>query len=135
SIISTGQIEYMLEKFQSPSAIERAIAEGYEYFLAKRLGASVGYMGIQANEPHGKLFLSKIYLLKEYRGKGYAKDMIAQLVEMAQQLRLKSIWLTVNKGNPSVEAYKKMGFTVVRDQVADIGGGYVMDDHIMEKEV
>ncbi len=135
SIISAGQIEYMLEKYQSPSAIEQAIAGGYAYFLVKRLGVSVGYAGIETNEPPGKLFLSKIYLLEGHRGKGYARDIISQLAEMARRLRLTAIWLTVNKQNPSVGVYERMGFETVRKQVTDIGGGYVMDDFVMELKV
>ena len=44
------------------------------------------------------------------------------------------IYLTVNKYNSgSIEVYKKLGFTVADQVVTDIGGGYVMDDYIMEK--
>ena len=133
SILSSGQIEYMLERFQSPSAIEKAIAEGYEYFLARRFGVDAGYVAIRVNEPRGKLFLSKFYLLKDYRGKGYATDLIAQLEETGKRLRLSCIWLTVNKNNPSLLPYQKMGFSTVREQITEIGGGYVMDDYVMEK--
>lgn len=135
SIISSGQIEYMLEKYQSPSAIGQSLADGYEYYIARRFGVSVGYVGIQPNEPRGGMFLSKFYLLKEYRGKGFASDMLSQLCDMCRRQRLRYIWLTVNKNNPSVQAYEKMGFRTVREQVSDIGGGYVMDDYVMEKEV
>ena len=44
--------------------------------------------------------------------------------------------MTVNRNNTgSVAAYEKMGFQKVREQVAEIGGGYVMDDYIMELPV
>jgi hypothetical protein len=45
------------------------------------------------------------------------------------------LWLTVNKGNPSVRAYERLGFKIVDAMVVDIGGGYVMDDYKMEKDV
>jgi hypothetical protein len=45
------------------------------------------------------------------------------------------LWLTVNKGNPSVQAYERLGFRIIEALVMDIGGGYVMDDYKMEKAV
>lgn len=134
-IISSDQIEYMLDKFQSPAAIEKAIAEGYEYYLIRRLGVNIGYVGIKPHEPAGKLFLSKIYVLSENRGKGFAYDAILQLEEMCIQKRLGSIWLTVNKDNPSIARYERMGFKITDSVTTDIGGGFVMDDYIMEKKV
>jgi len=135
SILSAEQIEYMLEKYQSKDAIAKAVAEGYEYYILQRMGAAVGYVAVKANEPSGKMFLSKIYLEREYRGKGYAYDVVTQLEEMCRRLKLSTIWLTVNKHNPSVGQYKKMGFDIASEQCADIGNGFVMDDYIMEKPV
>jgi hypothetical protein len=41
----------------------------------------------------------------------------------------------VNKGNPAVSAYQRLGFRIAADLVMDIGGGFVMDDHRMEKSL
>ena len=41
--------------------------------------------------------------------------------------------LNVNKYNPAKDFYRRHGFTVERDEVIDIGEGYVMDDHVMVK--
>ncbi|CAH0117684.1 MULTISPECIES: hypothetical protein [unclassified Paenibacillus] len=35
----------------------------------------------------------------------------------------------------TIAVYEKKGFRTVRTQVADIGNGFVMDDHVMEKEI
>lgn len=135
AILSPQQIEYMLEKFQTPEAMQKAAADGYGYYIIKRLGVPIGYIGLKLNEPQGKLFLSKLYILSDYRGNGYARDALMQLEDMCRKNRLCAIWLTVNKYNPSYEAYKKMGFNTIKEAVTDIGGGFVMDDYIMEKEV
>ncbi len=134
-IIYGEQIEYMLDKFQSPAAIEKAIAEGYEYYLMRRIGVNVGYIGLKPNDPPRKLFLSKIYVLSEYRGKGLAYDAVLQLKEMCAQKRFDTIWLTVNKENPSIKRYEKMGFCITESITTDIGGGFVMDDFIMEMKI
>jgi len=135
SIITVEQIEYMLDKFQSVHAMTDQIErQGYEYYFMQADGHNVGYIGIK---PEGtKLLLSKFYLLKAHRGQGYASQAMSFLEELCRQRKLGAIWLTVNRHNAStIAVYEKKGFRTVREQVADIGGGYVMDDYIMEKEI
>lgn len=135
-LLEPGQIAYMVEKFQSPAAIRRQIEEeGYRYFLlADDAADPCGYVGIQ--ETGDRLFLSKLYIRKDARGRGLASQTLRFLQELCRKERLSAIWLTVNKGNASsIEIYKKWGFRVADTQAADIGGGYVMDDYIMELPV
>ena len=135
SILAPEQVEYMVETFQSAAAVERQLREqGYRYYLVCRGGRPAGYMGLQPGE--GKLFLSKLYLLKEARGRGFARQMLAFMEGYCRALNLSAIWLTVNRHNSgSIAAYEKMGFATVREQKADIGNGFVMDDFVMEKPV
>ena len=135
SIITTEQIDYMVEKFQSVRAITDQIErQGYEYYLMQADGRNVGYMGVKPEE--AKLLLSKFYLLKAHRGQGYASQAMSFLEELCKERALSAMWLTVNRHNASsIAVYEKKGFRTVRTQVADIGGGYVMDDYIMEKAI
>lgn len=129
-IIGEAQVEYMLERFQSYNAIKEVIEnEGYVYFMAYDDGEFCGYIG---THPDGdEILLSKIYVKRSHRGKKISKEMINTVKrEFPSYTRL---WLTVNKNNVnSIAAYKKMGFSVSDTQCADIGGGFVMDDYIME---
>ena len=131
-LLAPAQIAYMVDKFQSAGAIARQIAqEGYRYFLLELDGRAVGYTAVQAAE--GRLFLSKLYIEREARGQGAASQALAFLEGLCRRERLRAIWLTVNKGNASsIAVYKHWGFETVDTQVADIGGGFVMDDYIME---
>lgn len=54
---------------------------------------------------------------------------------LARQRSLGLLWLTVNKGNPAVYAYERMGFRIAADLVMDIGSGFCMDDFRMEKSL
>lgn len=55
--------------------------------------------------------------------------------DCAREVGARTIWLTVNRRNErAIGAYRRAGFREVRAQVTDIGGGYVMDDYIMELE-
>ena len=134
-IITNEQIDYMVEKFQSvPAITDQLNNQGYRYFFFQLEDTKIGYTGIKAED--GKLFLSKIYILKPYRGHGYASQALLFLEDICHNENLRSIWLTVNKYNDSsIAVYKKKGFQTIRTQVADIGNGFVMDDYVMEKTI
>lgn len=133
SIIGALQVDYMTEKFQSPGAIREQIKkEGYQYYQLVGPDGPAGYFAYHA-VPEG-LFLSKIYIAKDYRGRGYSHKVMEHLEQFADEHRLSKIWLTVNRMNASsILAYEKLGFTKAGTQVSDIGCGFVMDDYIMEK--
>ena len=135
SLLPTGQINYMVDKFQSVKAIDHQVKnEGYRYYLLQAGGEYAGYFAIKPGSD--KLFLSKFYILQQYRGKGVSSAGFVFMEQTARNENLKSIWLTVNKGNDnSIAVYNHKGFKTVREQVADIGSGYVMDDYIMEKQL
>lgn len=135
--LAPAQIEYMLANIQSAEAISRQIKnENYRYFFVHGSNgtAPCGYIALQAEA--GKMLLSKLYILSRHRGEGLAKQCTAFAEDLAKKEGCTHLWLTVNKYNArAIAAYEKMGFKNVRSQVADIGGGYVMDDYVFEKEL
>lgn len=136
-LIGRAQVDYMVEKFQNASAMQSQIEQGYEYFLVQQQDATgsardVGYCAVQ-EQADGALFLSKFYLHKSARGAGTGRKCMEFIEELARRRGLSLLWLTVNKGNPSVQAYQRLGFRIAADLVMDIGGGFVMDDYRMEK--
>lgn len=129
-ILGERQVAYMLENLQSAPAIARQIDEGLVYYLIRGQGEVAGYTAIKPL--NGRLFLSKLYILASHRGQGAAKAVVDRFKELTRQMGLSGIFLTVNKHNAgSIAAYHKLGFVKECEQVADIGGGYVMDDDIM----
>lgn len=132
-LIGRAQVDYMVARFQSAPAMSQQLREGYEYFLIEREGRPIGYSAVQPRPAEQSLFLSKLYLLAAERGAGTGRRCMEFIEQLARQRGLKLLWLTVNKGNPAVNAYKRLGFRVAADLVMDIGGGFVMDDFRMEK--
>lgn len=132
TILTLEQIDYMVDKFQSVKAMtEQMKSSGYEYYFVVVDGITVGYTGIRPEE--GKLFLSKLYILKQYRGNQYASHVFEFLKEICKERGLHAIWLTVNRHNyDTIHIYEKKGFQTIRTQVSDIGNGFVMDDYVME---
>ena len=134
-IIGETQVEYMVEKFQSVDALnDQIMKEGYEYFVLIYEYLMAGYMGIRADED--ALFLSKLYIHEECRGKHISTNVLNYLTALCKKRGLKKIWLTCNKNNThTLEVYQHLGFVIVREQVADIGNGFVMDDYVLEYEI
>ncbi len=132
-IISAGQIAYMLEKFQSYSAMFRQITEqDYCYYAVRDDGELCGYIVVKP-ENDDRFFLSKLYLRSDKRGRGIASEMLEKVIEEAEKSGKKKVYLTVNKHNAhAIAVYKKTGFVIADEVVTGIGAGYVMDDYIME---
>lgn len=130
-ILSSQQIDYMVEKFQSEYAINKQIAsENYAYYYIIANNVKAGYFGISERE--SCVFLSKLYISKDFRHKGLGTKAFEKIKQLACG---KKIQLTVNKYNSNtIKAYNKWGFKTVDSVVTDIGNGFVMDDYIMEWE-
>lgn len=132
--LGSEQIDYMLNKFQSTKPIKQNIVEdGYIYYLFYLDDTPFGYMAIHPRD--GKLFLSKLYIHKDFRGKGYSTKAFEFIEKYARHHQMKSIWLTCYKQNvSSLKVYEKSGFKQVSSIETDIGNGFIMDDYVMEKE-
>jgi len=130
-IIGKEQVEYMLQKFQTPKAILANINEGYDYFILLEQNHQVGYCCVQ-KRAH-TLFVSKLYIQKKDRQKGYAKACVDFLCTLAHENGLSSLSLSVNKNNLlAIKAYTALGFVNTGALVQDIQEGYVMDDYSFE---
>ena len=134
-ILSEDQIDYMIDKFQSPSAItSQMVNEHYEYYLLDNDEAYIGYVAI-VKEKDG-IFISKFYLLSQFQHKGYGEAVVDKIKEIASKEGLSRLWLTVNKNNANaIKAYEKYGFNNIDSTITDIGNDYVMDDYIMELQL
>lgn len=74
-ILSAEQIDYMVEKFQSPPALTQQLRqENYRYYLLRSGEEIAGYMGCKSEG--NKMFLSKLYVKQKYRGKGLGGFML-----------------------------------------------------------
>ncbi len=131
-LIGKEQVEYMLQTIQSECAIKEQIESGKLCYTLLLLNDNIcGYLAFR-DEGDGKFFLSKLYIKREFRGNGAVKSALAYLKEYGA----KTVYLTVNRGNTaSIESYKNSGFQIAREEDADIGGGFVMNDYVMEIEI
>lgn len=132
-IIGRAQVEYMVAKFQTAAAMQAQIDEGYEYFLIHHDEGPIGYAAIRHDVSEARVFISKLYVLAAHRKSGAGRQCLDHFERIARERGATHLWLTVNKGNPSVRAYERLGFRIAEAIVMDIGGGFVMDDYRMER--
>ncbi len=134
SIISLEQIDYMLEKYNSVKSIEERVQAGMLFYCMTYNNEPVGYVAIENNTDY--LYISKLYVLKAFRGKKIAKMAMLFTESMAKSQNISTIKLNVNKYNTnSILAYEKMGFVKIASTIENIGNGFVMDDYVMEKQI
>lgn len=127
---------YMIEQFQSVPAIHRQLkSEGYVYYLMLASGKAAGFIGLVPHK-EGKMFLSKLYVSDAFRGMGLPRAAFDFIASLCRAEKLNQIYLTVNKRNRhAIEVYKHFGFYEIDAVVTDIGGGFVMDDYILQKDL
>ncbi len=129
--LKEGQTEYMVNKFQSFQPIKDSIDKGYEYYILKSGGQDIGYTGFNFEED--RVFISKIYLDRDYRGLGLSAQILDRIRARALSEGIHKAYLTVKRDNlQAINAYKRAGFIVSGQADTDIGNGYEMNDYILE---
>lgn len=134
-IIGQKQVDYMLAVYQSKAEISRQIKENEaEYFLVFYEAMPVGYVAYRKEQK--RLFISKIYLLNHYQGKGLATKIFAWIEETARANKLSALYLHVNQNNKkAIEIYEHKGFINSGEIITDIDEGFLMEDFIFVKDL
>jgi GNAT superfamily N-acetyltransferase len=138
SIISIEQIEYMLDLIYNEDALSKQIHElHHSFILVLSNKTPIGYASFSMKSPTlpGVYRLHKLYLQPTYHGKGIGKAMMDYIIRSIQPLGANALELNVNKYNPALSFYKKLGFSIDSETIIDIGKGYVMDDYVMKLEM
>ncbi|MCB9165755.1 MAG: GNAT family N-acetyltransferase [Flavobacteriales bacterium] len=136
-IITPAQIAYMLELMYSDAALrDQLVHKGHRFLIADgEAGAALGFAGFEMGHSPQHARLHKLYVLPELKGTGVGHALLMGVLKAAAQAGDRTIELNVNKYNPAISFYTRHGFTVERDEVLDIGQGYVMDDHVMVRTI
>ncbi|MBX7052811.1 MAG: GNAT family N-acetyltransferase [Flavobacteriales bacterium] len=135
-VISSGQIDYMLNMMYDDASLRRQmLEEKCEFILSRRGNLVTGFASYSEVVPH-QFKLHKLYVLTSEQGKGTGKKLLHEVCSRSRQSGGISLELQVNKKNhPAIAFYQKNDFYIDREEVFDIGHGYVMDDYIMKKSL
>ncbi len=133
SILSHEQLTYMLVMMYSASALQEQAENGHHFILAVENNLAVGFASYEFNyNKASKTKIHKIYILPNQQRKGTGRTLVDYIAEEARKHNQDALILNVNKYNVAQHFYNKLGFTIISDEVIDIGQGFVMDDFIME---
>jgi ribosomal protein S18 acetylase RimI-like enzyme len=131
-IISREQIEYMLARMYDVEVMRRELESGIAYDRLLVDGTLRGFSSYGPTARAGELKLHKLYVHPDYQRRGLGASMLKHVVVFARGRGFSTLLLAVNKKNPqAIAAYRKHGFTLRESIVADIGGGFMMDDYVM----
>jgi GNAT superfamily N-acetyltransferase len=136
-IISHEQIDYMLGKMYSLETLRGEIrSRGIHFFRLLVEEKMSGFASIGPLDTPEVWKLHKLYLLPEMHGCGLGSRLLQHCEAEARRLGARQLRLAVNKQNvKAVAAYRRNGFAVVESVVTDFGGGFVMDDFVMAKNL
>jgi N-acetylglutamate synthase-like GNAT family acetyltransferase len=137
SIISNEQIDYMIEKMYSKEKLNEVIEKKkFNFLLFEIENQLVGFCSIEHNYNNEAITrIHKLYVDPEVQGKKIGQQLLANTQVLAVKNNSNKLHLNVNKKNPAVNFYFKQNFSVEREEVLDIGNGFVMDDYVMIKEI
>ncbi len=133
NIISPAQIAYMLDLMYGTPALEAQFGpKGHRFLIAEQEGQPIGFAGFEHGYQGGeRTRLHKLYVLPDVKGSGVGHALLEAALAETRKRGDAAMELNVNKRNSAKDFYARHGFVVERDEVLDIGQGYVMDDHVM----
>jgi GNAT superfamily N-acetyltransferase len=136
-IITHAQIDYMLARMYSPDVLRDEIrSQGIRYDQLLVDGKPVGFASYGPTVEPGVMKLHKLYLLPEMQGRGLGSRLLQHVEREVRAGAGRRLVLSVNKRNTkAITAYQRNEFVIAESVVTDIGGGFVMDDYIMAKEL
>ena len=135
NILSSEQIEYMMNMMYAPGVLAVELANGVHFEIIRINGEPSGYISYSAYpQEQGMAKLHKVYLLPGFHSLGIGQQMLDHAQEQCKKLGFDAILLTVNKHNErAIKAYNRNGFTTTAAVSTPIGSGFFMDDYIMQK--
>jgi len=136
AILPPEQIPYMMRMMYAPEVMEKELAAGFRFDALYLDEVPAGYVSYSKYELPGVAKLHKVYLLSKFHGQGWGTLMLKHACRRCRELGFDRVRLNVNKHNArAIAAYERNGFSRVEAVKIDIGGGFFMDDFIMEKEL
>ena len=129
--ISKAQLDYMLDMMYSDDSLLNQMNNGHQFYIAEHNNQGIGFASVSKEEDN-TCKLNKLYVLPTEQKTGAGKALLFKTIDFAKSLVANCLYLQVNKQNNAQHFYSKLGFSVREASILEIGGGYIMDDYIME---
>lgn len=136
-IITVAQIDYMLAQRYGEHAVRAQIAGGRIFWdKLEADGKLAGFASYEIDGIRRTTKLDKIYVHPRFQRRGYGAALLAHVERVSVQRGSARVWLQVNRNNTaSIAMYRRNGYRIAESASFDIGGGFVMDDYILDKSL
>lgn len=135
-ILTPAQLDYMMEWMYSDESLREQFRAGHVWFIASSDGEPCGYLSVE-RQGEELFHLQKIYVLPRFQGHGVGELLFRRAVEHVRSVHAgpSRMELNVNRNNPALRFYERMGMRRLREGDFPIGDGYYMNDYIMGLEI
>ncbi|MEK5310879.1 MULTISPECIES: GNAT family N-acetyltransferase [Bacillus] len=107
--------KYTVGNEKTNNMMGKVLDNNGKLLVAKELDQIIGWVlfGSQKDSITDKYlgFIYEIYILEDYRKKGYAKKLLEECTKDIKNQGLHEVSLVVYSGNKAIELYKQLGFT------------------------
>ncbi len=134
-MISREQIKYMLEWMYNLNQLEQNFDKGHEFLILREQEENIGFASFEFRNKKSCVRLHKLYVNPKRQRKGSGRHLLEHIYGIGREHKLKSLDLFVNRTNPAVNFYQKIGFEIVESIDLDIGSGYFMNDYRMKIKI
>lgn len=135
-ILSKEQIDYMYRVIYTPASLHRQMTDDQHRFLLLLVeGHPAGYASFSRLLTGEELYkLHKIYVLPSHQGQGLGQRLVKEVENAVRAAGGHTLELNVNRYNPAVSFYERLGYQHHREDDIPIGP-YWMNDFILRKEL
>jgi|SRR5450432_3943793 len=131
-IVETRQINYMMDLIYSPESLVQQLDNGQIFLILYFEGEAAGYASYTPLAVDNIFKLNKIYIDLNLQGKGLGRYLLFDVISHVKEEGGESLHLNVNRHNKARGFYENLGFAILKEELLDIGGGFFMDDYVME---
>jgi len=137
-MLSQDQMDYMFDMMYSENSLLSQMTETHhEFFIAFENETPLGFVSIEKQT--GELFhLHKLYIVPHLQKKGVGRILIEKAYDYARDNADSPrciVELNMNRDNPALHFYEKMGMKIHDRGDFHIGNGYYMNDYILRIEL
>ncbi|MFN8282209.1 MAG: GNAT family N-acetyltransferase [Chitinophagales bacterium] len=132
-IISQEQIDFMYERMYSKEAILQQMQDGVTFLMCLEDEKILGFVAYLKREDN-IIYIPKLYVKPETHGKGIGKLLLQEVEKIALKNKADFLELNVNRKNPAMYFYKKLGFEM-HEKVDIAYGKFWLNDYVLRKSV
>lgn len=130
NIISKEQIDFMFQNMYSPDALlEQVSVKDHQFIIAFQQNQPIGFASYFFDDDC--IRIPKLYVLPSNQRTGCGRILLNNIETIAKENNIKSIRLNVNRNNPALQFYLKVGFQII-EKIDIPYFGFVLNDYIME---